>query len=342
MTDFPRISFGIIVLNGEPFTRYNLRALYPFAHQLIVVEGAVPSAANVATRDGHSRDGTLEILHEFKATEDPEDKLEIVTCDGFWSEKDEMSQAYSDRVTGDYLWQVDIDEFYQPDDMHAVLDLLRDDPEITAVSFKMKTFWGSPRYVTDGWYLKSGAEIYHRLFKWDVGYRYVTHRPPTIVTSNGSDTRQIKWIDGHSLAHQGIYLYHYSLLFPKQVFDKCDYYSRAEWAQRNGAMEWAEKCFMQLQRPFRVHNVYQFPSWLEQFDGTHPPVINTLWHDAVSKRIDITIRQHEDIEQLLDSMLYRWKRAVIKRLYYLYAGIRKMWHLFKRVSHYEGRAPFHR
>ena len=41
---FPRISFGIIVLNGEPFTRYNLRALYPFAHQIIVAEGGGPLA----------------------------------------------------------------------------------------------------------------------------------------------------------------------------------------------------------------------------------------------------------------------------------------------------------
>ena len=35
----PRVTFGIIVLNGEPFTRYCLRSLYPFAHQIIVVEG---------------------------------------------------------------------------------------------------------------------------------------------------------------------------------------------------------------------------------------------------------------------------------------------------------------
>ena len=27
----PRITFGMIVLNGEPFLEYNLRSLYPFA-----------------------------------------------------------------------------------------------------------------------------------------------------------------------------------------------------------------------------------------------------------------------------------------------------------------------
>jgi hypothetical protein len=41
MSKSPRITFGMIVLNGEPFMRYNLQAIYPFAHQIIVVEGAV-------------------------------------------------------------------------------------------------------------------------------------------------------------------------------------------------------------------------------------------------------------------------------------------------------------
>ena len=69
-SDIPRVTFGIIVLNGEPFTRYNLRALYPSAHEIIVVEGVVPVAASIATRDGHSTDGTLEALYRFKAEED--------------------------------------------------------------------------------------------------------------------------------------------------------------------------------------------------------------------------------------------------------------------------------
>ena len=41
MVDLPRVTFGIIVLNGEPFTRYCLRALYAFAHEIIVVEGKI-------------------------------------------------------------------------------------------------------------------------------------------------------------------------------------------------------------------------------------------------------------------------------------------------------------
>ena len=49
LVNTPKITFGMIVLNGEPFIKYNLRALYPYAHQIIVVEGACPSSASVAT-----------------------------------------------------------------------------------------------------------------------------------------------------------------------------------------------------------------------------------------------------------------------------------------------------
>lgn len=72
MSEFPRVTFGIIVLNGEPFTRYSLRSLYPFAHEIIVVEGASEKAAAIATPDGHSIGGTLDVLHRFKAKEDPD------------------------------------------------------------------------------------------------------------------------------------------------------------------------------------------------------------------------------------------------------------------------------
>mgnify|MGYP006932098584 CR=1 FL=1 len=63
---FPKITFGIIVLNGEPFTRYCIRALYPHAHQIIVVEGALEKARSIATPDGHSWEKQPE--REFSST----------------------------------------------------------------------------------------------------------------------------------------------------------------------------------------------------------------------------------------------------------------------------------
>ena len=86
-----RVTFGMIVLNGEPFIRHNLQALYPFAHQIVVVEGACSSARANAMADGHSRDRTLTAIRDFKASSDPENKMIIVTAedeghpDGFWA-----------------------------------------------------------------------------------------------------------------------------------------------------------------------------------------------------------------------------------------------------------------
>lgn len=316
MSDLPRVSFGMIVLNGEPFVRYNLRALYPFAHEIIVVEGATPAAAGLATPDGHSRDSTLDTLRRFKAEEDPDDKVQIVTRDGFWTgEKDEMSQAYAGRATGDYLWQVDSDEFYRPEDMRAVLDGLRADPSITAVSFKTRTFWGGFESITDGYYLRDGGDEFHRLFKWGPGYCYTTHRPPTVLDPAGRDLRTLVWIDGGTLARHGIVMFHYSLLFPKQVLDKSSYYDRAAWVARSGYRDWAEGTFLRLGDPFHVHNVYTVLSWLERYRGPHPAQIEALRRDLAAGALRVEQRPTADIERLLRSPRYRIKRAALKLRY---------------------------
>ena len=305
------ITFGMIVLNGEPFLQYNLQALYPFAHQIIIVEGAAPGAAAIASLDGHSTDDTLETLYDFKKHCDPQKKVIIVKAEdeghpnGFWpGEKDEQSQAFAKRATGNYLWQVDVDEFYRSKDMQTIINLLEQDSEITAVSFKMLTFWGGFDYLCDGWYLRRGADIYHRLFKWGPGYQYSTHRPPTVLDPTGIDLRTKKWISGDLLKEKGIFLYHYSLVFPDQVTDKCTYYQNADWAKRTGALKWAKESFFSLQKPYRVHNVYQYPSWLKRFKGSHPEAISSLILDIKEKHLKIETRKTDDVEKIIDSPLY--------------------------------------
>ena len=311
MSDFPRITFGIIVLNGEPFIRYALQALYPYAHEIIVVEGAAPGAKNIATDDGHSRDATLETLRQFQAEADPDRKLTIVTRDGFWTEKDEMSQAYAERATGDYLWQVDVDEFYQPDDMRAVIQILKEQPAITAVSFKTLTFWGAPDYVVDSWYLRRGTAIYHRLFKWGPGYTYATHRPPTVTNPAGQDLREGHWLRAETLEKIGIRMYHYSLLLPKQVMDKCDYYSHADWVRRQDALEWANQAYLSLNRPFHLHNVDEYPGCLYRYKHPHPPQVMQMWQAITAADSDFEIRQTKDIEALLNSPRYKIGRSLV-------------------------------
>ena len=329
-----RITFGIIVLNGEPFTRYNLRSLYPFAHEIIVVEGASPKAKSIATPDGHSVDRTLEVLYRFKKEEDIENKLTIVTAEdhgypnGFWpGEKDEQSQAYADRATGDYLWQVDIDEFYKPEDMRYILDMISASPDITQINFYWLNFWGGFDYLVDGLFLQAhyralGGGV-PRLFKWGPGYRYVTHRPPTVVDANSVDLRNGRWMKGNELKQMGINCYHYATIFPNSVNRKMQYYSRQGWKQHDALDQWYQSNFMQIRSPFRIHHVVNEISWISRFEGIHPIQIQYLISDLMSGELGICLRDTSDIERLLSSRGYQLGVFYLKTLTPLLLRLRK-------------------
>lgn len=334
ITSDPLISFGIIVLNGEPYTRYCLRALYPHAHQIIVVEGACPGSMTVSTAGGHSTDETLAILRDFCKYEDPENKVVIVTAedeghaDGFWpGEKDEMSRAYARRVTGNYLWQIDVDEFYHDSAIEKVKNLLSADPSISAVSFRQVQFWGGFQYLVDSWLLRRGARNFHRLFKWEEGYTYSSHRPPTVLNKSGTDLRTINWIRAEDSLRMGLILHHYSFVFPKQVIEKAQYYKNADWSRRVNAEWWANDVYMRLSDPFHVFSVYWDVSWIKRFTGEHPSSIKSLIWDIQRGEIAIQLRQTEDIEQLLRNPAYFCRRT----WYILLNPFHEIYHRYKKA-----------
>lgn len=309
----PTISFGIIVLNGEPFIRYCLRSLYPFAHEILVVEGATESAKSISTLGGHSIDSTLSSIKKFIEEEDPEKKITLITKEGFWKEKKEQSQAYAQKASGDYLWQVDVDEFYKKEDMRCIIQMLEKDPSITAVSFITRSFWGGIQYTSDSPYIGN----FHRLFKWGPGYAYTNHRPPTVENESRINLRSIEWIPGETLAKKNIYLYHYSLLFPKQVHEKSAYYRDVTWGDWKHMKEWEVNNYVNLEHPFRVHNTYNTVSWLDRYKGTHPEEIDRMMNDIKEEKISTKLRPTADIEHLLQSRSYQVRRFMIKTFYTL-------------------------
>ena len=312
----------MIVLNGEPFTRYNLQSLYPFAHQIIVVEGACRAAAAVATPEGHSLDATVKVLHEFKEREDRENKLVIVSAsdegypNGFWPDKDEMSRAYARRATGDYLWQVDCDEFYHEDQIARLMALLSE-KRPDSVSFPTINFWGSLDYTVDSFYLiRDKAREYHRIFAWRPGYVYQTHFPPTVVDGDGKDLRRRFWVRARDLEKIRVFLYHYSLLFPQQVSDKTSYYK-----ERSGSSmdTWEETIYYRLERPFHAHNVYRHVGWLQRFTGEHPAIVRVMLNDINAGRLQVKQRNCTDVEQLLSQRRYVAAAAILRALAHLMA-----------------------
>lgn len=330
----PRISFGIIVLNGEPFTKYCLRQLYPFAHEIIVSEGAVEGADAVSTTNGHSVDGTLEALYSFKTEEDPDNKLTIVPHNGFWYDKNEQSIAYSVIATGDYLWQIDIDEFYRNDDILKIINMLEHEPEVAAVVFPTITFWGSPKYHCNSYEVirRHYYEVF-RIFKWDKGYKYIKHIRPTVVDEKGKDLRKKKIFNGRKMRKCDIWMYHYSLLFPAQVKMKGIYYSsRKNRAKVVGWNEWMHNSYLSLRKPFRTYHRFQYPGWLERFSGKHPEQIEIMWNDINSGKINISTRQTEDVENIIDSLWYRAGILILKIVQPFDWIIQKFWRGIKRCG----------
>lgn len=317
--EIPKITFGIIVLNGEPFTRYCLRSLYPFAHEIIVVEGGHEDTRSVSTPEGHSIDRTLETLYRFKAEEDPENKVTIITRNSFWPKKDELgndrtpqSRAYAEKATGEYLWQIDIDEFYRKEDMITILKMLKNDPTITAMSFKQQSFWGGIDYISESYYLRNNIGGWHRIFKWDKGYKYLTHEPPTVLDEKGEDLHKKNWITGETMQKKNIFFYHYSLVFPLQVEQKVKVYKDEKPEIFSGMVEWAEQNYFKITNPFRVHNVYKYPSWLKRFKGKHPEQILFMMRDIKDGKINVNLRRTDDIEKVLKSNKYLLNVIILK------------------------------
>jgi hypothetical protein len=198
--------------------------------------------------------------------------------------------------------------------MERVIGLLAADPSITAMTFDQITFWGGLDYWVDGWYLRRNARRWccHRVFKWGPGSTYATHRPPTVLDSAGRDVRSQHWLTADDTARLGIRMHHYSLLLPKQVAEKSDYYANADWAKRAGAQAWARDAWMELNRPFRVHNVFDYPSWLERYSGEHPAEVVRMVEDLRRSGDPDALRRTDDIERLLRSPRYRLGRAYLK------------------------------
>lgn len=315
----PKISFGIIVLNGKPFIEACLRSLYPHAYEIIVAEGASESAKEYARADGHSIDGTLEALVEFSKHEDPENKIKIVTNprSEFWEGREQQSQAYANKATGDYLWQVDTDEFYRGEDIEKVRLLLKEKPEIDSLSVRWLNFWGDQNTVVDGWFLKRGGGMVHRIFKWGKGYQYKGHwTGPHSVNLDGMRSFDGVYISGDELLEKhGVFCFHYSLLFPKQVQSKMSIYEddTDPTYQYKNASDWVENNWLTLSDPWHVHGRKDEPSWLEPYQGTHPKEASKMLA-SLDKQKSHLLRDMTDVNILLKKKSYQIKRSILSKL----------------------------
>lgn len=250
-----KIAFGMIVLNGDYVLKQCLESIYPFANQILIAEGPVLYWQEQGLQT--SNDLTNEILHSFP---DPENKIKI--HHGQYSEKDEQCNAYMQYLNqdNDYIWNVDSDETFKPEDIEALLRRVEAE-RITTVGFKSCTFFGGFDYKLTGF--EERAEFI-RIRKIYPGSYWATHRPPTIAHAAGVSAWPENHLNHDQTAAMGIKMYHYSYVFPQQVKQKVAYY-KAKISKDLCIDNYFENVWM----PWVSGNEEKRKAVEEQYNGVH-------------------------------------------------------------------------
>lgn len=276
-----KIAFGMIVFEGDYVLEQVLSQVYPFASQILIAEGPVKYFQDLGRTT--STDGTNEILRRFP---DPDRKIKIVH--GRYNEKDDQCQAYMAHLHPDidYLWNLDADECYKRDDLAKIIDYLaRHEP--TSVGVRSLSFFGGFDHTLTGFELK--RDNFLRIFRVVPGVRWKTHRPPTILYPTDAKITRRHVSSDELWADLGVQMFHYSYVFPRQVYRKIKYYKAAVSKSRC-----IDNYFERIYKPWVLGDlslrsmieaeflgVHEFiPSirgecYTELFTGTHPEAITS-------------------------------------------------------------------
>ncbi|MBN2592367.1 MAG: glycosyltransferase family 2 protein, partial [Sedimentisphaerales bacterium] len=273
-----KISFIQIVLNGMPFMEYVLKSIYRYAHEIIIVEGAVENCMFAANPDGSSKDGTVEFVRSFP---DPDNKIRFIQ--GKWPEKLEMTNEAIRHVTGDYVWIIDSDEIYRDEDIEKIIEILKEDPSITQIGMIPYNFWkGFDYYVESDRFTEHGLQFQGPM-KFLKGARFINHRPVQLKYPGYLLTADyLNRIDGTETKAAGIRFCHYSYILESQVYQKIELYHRYGWGKswHIDLEKWYNECFLKWTPENRKQIEAEYPVWTGDtnshtvpFTGEHPKVI---------------------------------------------------------------------
>lgn len=281
LSKIPKIGFGMIIFNGNYVVKEAIESIYPFATQILIAEGPVKYWQDQGYTK--STDGTIEALREIKAN-DKENKINIVHSQ--FSEKDDQCNAYMihRRDDLDYIWNLDSDEVFFSEDVEALLRIMTD-YRVTSVGFRSLSFYGGFNRIIGGF---EEDNEFIRIRKVYPGSYWQTHRPPTMT-----HVEQNIWphshIDGNRLyGETGIGMYHYSYVFPDQVYNKVKYY-KAAVSKDNCIDNYFDRVYLpwvngglkqKMEIEDRFDGVHEWKpecrssARTKEFNGMHPPLIS--------------------------------------------------------------------
>lgn len=275
----PKISVGILVLNGRPFIKAQLENLYDLAHEIIICEGG--------TKFWHethgfrrSNDGTLDIIHDFP---DPDNKIKLIQKD--WVTKNEMSKTYSKIMTGDVVYTVDIDEFLAPQHVKLMAKEMIDH-NFNAVQNGHYVFFGDFETIvvnknTPFWFrpIRMFRRISNRLINHiPIGYLVPGKGGKMTVGSPGRILQADKL---------GVKTHHYSYVNRENALAKFKYYAHRGWSKAPDprlieALERFDEDRDQMIADKFVIRRKTHDHYLAEFPGKHLPIVEDVKKDLES------------------------------------------------------------
>jgi hypothetical protein len=232
-----KLSIQTIVFNAESILpkdmlRKNIEQWVEIADEIIIVEGATKALtrpfdgdAQNFTPDGKSTDATRDIL---QTLEKEHSKIKLILANGFWNGKTAMCNAASKIATGDYLWQVDQDEFYHENDIPKILNIL-EKYKPDAVHFYANHFWGGYWTIMDNNQPWGNGQPWMRIFKNVPGSHWISHEPPEYQLADGTVCNKGHVINREQTDSMGIKMFHYGYVNKSQVDFKAKFYRNSQY-----------------------------------------------------------------------------------------------------------------
>lgn len=282
-----KITAAMIVLNGDHVLAQSLHSIYNFVDEIVIAEGPVKYWQDRGVKT--STDRTKDIISGFS---DTEKKIRWISSS--YEEKDHQFQSALNLMTfdPDYLLQVDSDEVWTAPSLLGLKNLLLDRKPVS-VGVHSNTFVGGFDRVIGGFEEKT--DNFLRVFKWEPGCKFITHRPPTIRYANGNQTRGKGHIDSdEALRHYDVSMCHYSYVWPSQVQSKIEYY-RSKVSMQNCIPDFYESYWKpwvlassvdeKWEIEKKILGMHEFrpevrgPAFTKPYVGIHPDAINTNKED---------------------------------------------------------------
>jgi len=216
-----KITYGMIVVDGMPFIKHQLKLIYDYAHEIIICEGG-DNTWNKINGYRKSTDGTIEFIKSFS---DPLNKIKLIQKN--WNNKNEMCHEYSKKATGDIIWHIDIDEFVDPKHIPFIKKQFNNKRN-QILSIPNFIIWGDTDTIVEiknknSWITNWFS--FERIFRRCPG-KYIHHIPERgYYDPKSNRVLPAPTVGPQIFKSAGIFTYHFSYVLPQSVKTKLKYYN---------------------------------------------------------------------------------------------------------------------